>query len=475
MVDVIIPAVFVLYIIGVLALGTYSGKGLKTFDQFSVMGRGAIGPLIVATLAGTIIGAGATLGTSGSANSQGITAIITLAIPWGLTLAVTSYLGNPLWEIGKDADAHTLGDAAGHYYGKPTQLTIGLLGVIMVVPALGAQVAAAGSVFSAVLPFTYNQAVIIGGAILIVYSTIAGMRGVVMTDWLQFVTLMLIIPGTALFLLFTVGIDSVAQSADPSAFDWTGGRTLFNLVSFAALIFASETLAPYYVGRLFAGNDRPGKRGYVAALTSTTYMISAIGLGMMGLVVLPEVTGESIIPQMLVESLPGIVGAVGAAALFAVLMSSSDSALNAVAVILVRDFYKLFAEPDDRTQLQLGRIATAVIGVLAVVAAIAVPSVLDLLVLGYYYWAPTVLIVVSLMLLTKRANFTPYTPPVAMLGTAAFVTIWYAVGQPYGIEPFLPAVGVNVVLLVGYHYLSKTVALVPSGEETVVAAGQTAD
>lgn len=473
MVDPIIPVIFVAYILLVLGVGLYSGKGLRKFSDFSVMKRSAIGPLIVATMSGTIIGAGATLGTSGTGNTSGLTAILVLAIPWGLTLAATTYLGNPLWDIGEKANAQSLGDAAGYFYGKPTQLTVGLLGLVMTVPALGAQLVAAGTVFEAVLPITFNTAVIASGAVLILYSAVAGIRGVIITDWLQFSVLMLIIPGTALFLLFTVGIDTAIQAAEPAQLNPLGDRSILNFIAFVLLIFGSETLAPYYIGRLYAGDERPGRRGYLAAFTSTTYMISAVAIGFIGIAVLPSVTGQSIIPQMLVQYLPPWIGALGAAALFAVLMSSSDSVLNADSVIVVRDFYNVFGEPDDQAQLRIGRYVTAIIGVLAVVSALAIPGVIDLLIVGYFYWAPTVLFIVSIMLITKSRTFTPYTPPVAMLGTAVFVTAWFVAGQPYGLNPFLPGLGVNIALAFGYHYLSKTVPFIPSGEDTIGEAGTT--
>lgn len=467
MVDPIISVVFVLYLISVVGLGLYAGKGLDEFGDFSVMGRSAVAPLIIATLSGTFIGAGATLSTSGTASTRGITAIITLAIPWGVALAITSYLGDSLWEIGNEIDAHTLGDAAGYFYGKPTQLMIGLLGIIMITPVLAAQLAAVGNLFSTLLPLTYTSAVIIGGAVVIIYSAVAGMRGVIITDWFQFVVLMLVIPGLAVYLTFTVGMDTVTQSVSSSTFNWLGGRSLFNLLSFIALICTAEILTPYYIGRLFSSDSSPSRRGYVAAFSTTTYMICAIGLGLLGLVILPEAAGENIIPRMLVEVLPGPIGAVGIAALFAVIMSASDSILNAAAVVIVRDFYRLFADPSDSDQLRITRIVTVVIGVLAVGGALLLPSVLGLLELGYYYWAPTVLVVVVPMILTKRQNFMPYAPPVAMFGTALFITAWFVSGTPYGLNPLFPAFIVNTVLLASTHYLSKFANLGSVSEDEI--------
>lgn len=467
MVDPLITGVFVLYLVAVVSLGLYSGKGLDKFEDFSVMGRSAVAPLIIATLSGTFIGAGATLSTSGTASTVGITAIITLAIPWGIALALTSYFGDYLWEIGVEIDAHTLGDAAGHFYNKSTQFMIGILGMIMLTPVLAAQLAAVGNLFSTLLPLTYTSAVILGGVVVVLYSAIAGMRGVIITDWLQFVILMLVIPGLALYLTFTVGMDTVVQSVDSSTFDWSGGRTPFNLLSFIALIGLAEILTPYYVGRLFSSDSPPSKRGYVAAFSTTAYMICAVGLGLIGLTILPGAAGENIIPQMLIQVLPGPIGAIGIAALFAVIMSASDSILNAAAVIIVRDLYSLFGNPDDIDQLRMTRITTVVIGALAIGGAILLPSVLGLLELGYYYWAPTVLVVTIPMVVTQRRNFTPYAPPIAMLGTALFITVWFATGTPYGLNPLFPAFVVNGLLLVGVHFASKATGLGDSSEKKV--------
>lgn len=418
---------------------------------------------MIATLSGSIIGGGATLGTSGVANTTGLAAIFLYAIPWSLTLVITGYLGNPLWEIGKKTNAQTLGDAAGQIYNDSTQFSVGVLSILITMPSVAAQLVAAGTVIGPILDIPYDLAVIIAGIVIVIYATISGIRGVIMTDWLQFTVLMIVIPGLSLYLIYTVGFGDVVSTVDPEMFDLSGGRTPTNLIGFMILITVSSAISPSYVARLFASNEKPGKRGYIAAGTTFTYMICSIMIGFIGTTILTNVTGESIIPQMLIQYLPPWIGGVGVAALLAVLMSSSDSLLNASAVVAVRDFYNLFATVESRTELILGRAITLIIGAISILFAIAIPGVVDLLVLGYNYWAPAVMILMGVMLLTKKQNVTPYTPPVAILGTAVFVTIWYALGNPTSLDVFFPAVSVNLLLIGGYHFLSKNINFIPSG------------
>lgn len=453
--SMIVPVVFVIYVLVTVFIGTFSGKGLDNFDEFAVMNRKATAPLIIATLSGTIIGAGATLGTSGMANSSGLVAIFALAIPWGLTLLITGYLGNPLWELGKKIGANTLGDVTGHFYGKPSQVTIGLLGLLMTLPALGAQLVAAGKIFSSIMPISYTAGVLIAGATIILYCTIAGMRGVIITDWIQFVTLMLVIPATALYLTYTVGMQNVVTALEPKYFSWHSDWSISTLISLAVLMCLSEIICPWHAGRLLAGDKPPSKRAMFASITSVTYMICAVMIGLIGVKVLPEVTGESIIPQMLVKYLPAPIAAAGAAALFAVLMSSSNSILNAESVILVCDIWGVFKKLDNKKQLFLGRIFTIVFGGIAIIFALAIPGIIDLLILGYYFWAPCIIFCIGAMLLTKKRNFSPYAPPVAMIGTAIFIIVWHLLGNPYGWEPLFPSLIVNLILLLVTHYITK--------------------
>jgi len=453
--SLVVPVVFVIYVLVTVFIGTFSGRGLDNFDEFAVMGRKASAPLIIATLSGTIIGAGATISTSGMANSSGLIAIFVLAIPWGITLLITGYLGNPLWDIGKKIGASTLGGVTGHFYGRPSQVTMGFLGLLMTIPALGAQLVAAGKIFSTIMPMSYTMGVLIAGATIILYCTVAGMRGVIITDWIQFVTLMLVIPGTALFLTYSVGMDNVVVALDPKFLSWHSDWPISTLVSLAVLMCLSEVICPWHTGRLLAGDKPPSKRAMIASITSLTYMICAVMIGLIGVKALPKISGEAIIPQMLVSYLPAPIAAAGAAALFAVLMSSSNSILNAESVIVVSDICNVYKKLDDKKQLYLGRVFTIVFGILAIIFALAIPGVIDLLILGYYFWAPCIIFFAAAMLLTKKRNFSPYAPPVAMIGTAIFIVVWHFAGNPFGWEPLLPSLAVNLVLLLATHYLTK--------------------
>ncbi len=76
------------------------------------------------------------------------------------------------------------------------------------------------------------------------------------------------------------------------------------------------------------------------------------------------------------------------AAIISVVMSSADSFLNSAAVAFSNDVIRpLRRNPlSERAQLWLVRVANALVGILAVIVAIKIASVLDILIYAYHFW-----------------------------------------------------------------------------------------
>jgi SSS family solute:Na+ symporter len=117
--------------------------------------------------------------------------------------------------------------------------------------------------------------------------------------------------------------------------------------------------------------------------------------------------GSLAIPQIVQQIFPISVGAIILAALLAAIMSSADSLLTAGTSHFIKDFWleiihshKTF---DEKQLLRLSRISTVTLGVIALIIALSVPIIIDVLIYSYTMYTAGVFIPVIGGILWKKA------------------------------------------------------------------------
>ncbi len=215
-----------------------------------------------------------------------------------------------------------------------------------------------------------------------VYTLFGGLRAVVVTDALQAV---LMIGGSG--LIFWVGLGEIGgwqaltegleaarlrliKPADDGFLPWPG------ILGVILLGFYYWTLNQYFVQRALAARslDQGRKGALFGGLLKLPNVFLMILPGMIAVVLLPGLENpDRVFPTLAFELLPlGLRGLV-LAALLAAIMSSLDSALNAAASLLTMDFVKPIRPAiSERTLLYIGQGFTAL---LIVVAALYAPLI----------------------------------------------------------------------------------------------------
>lgn len=452
--------IFGLYMCLVLGCGMWAGKGIKDMDDFSVAGRNFSRWVIFATLSASFIGGGFSLGNAEKVFQFGLMNIVAL---WGFSLKEILVAKFIAVRMDNFSSAISVGDIMGRVYGKVAQIITGVFSVILCAGILGAQVGGIGYIVEVFLGVPQIWGIIIGIGIVILYSAFGGMKSVIMTDIIQFAVLSVGIPLTVFFGIKYVGGVSDLLTAIPKEkfYLFTDTKSFIVLLSLFLSFLLGETLVPPYVQRLLISNKK--EELYKGTLFSGLFSIPFFALtgfiGFIAFAINPEINPNLAMPFVIKTALPIGVKSLVIAAVVSIVMSSADSFLNASAVAFVHDVVAPIKKGlCAKRELFWGRITTVLTGIIAVIFAIKIKSVLDILLYSYNFWAPVILIPLIYALLGVKPSFKSFL--YSALSGIAGVFCWKVILKtPLGIDGLVIGVFCNfIVFYLHYTLFDKKTA-----------------
>jgi SSS family solute:Na+ symporter len=306
-----------------------------------------------------------------------------------------------------------------------------------------------GHIFNVFLDIKPIWGIVIGCGIVITYSTIGGMRAVVLTDVVQFFVLAIGIPLALVFGLTKLGGFSAIKAAAPAGhFSIPAeGMTIGAFLSLFLTFLLGETLVPPYVQRLFMAKDpkRTARGTMLSGIFSIPFFAITGAIGLVALSLDPKMDPNLAMPSVIRTVLPvGLRGLV-IAGVISIVMSSADSFLNGAATCFINDVAKpLWSSPvSKRRELLLAKLTNCLVGILAVIFAIKIKSVLDILIYAYNFWAPIIVVPLAAVLLGVRVTKAGF-----LAGTIAGIAgalIWnYLLKTPAGVEGLAIGVFCNI-------------------------------
>jgi SSS family solute:Na+ symporter len=444
------------YLLAILILGLWSGKGMKTLSDFSMSHRSYGSMVIFATLSASFIGGGFSMGNAEKVYLLGITNIVAL---WGFSLKEILVAKFIAPRTGNFPGVISVGDLMDRGYGKIGRIVSGFFSVFLCAGIVGAQVGAMGHIFNVFLDIRPIWGILVGCGIVITYSTIGGMKAVVLTDVVQFCVLAVGIPFTLIFGLMKLGGFSAIKAAAPAGhFSIPAeGMTVGAFVSLFLTFLFGETLVPPYVQRLFmAKNPKQTARGtMLSGIFSIPFFAITGAIGLVALSLDPEMDPNLAMPSVISTFLPAGLRGLVIAGVISIVMSSADSFLNGAATCCINDIVKpIWRNPvSKQRELLLAKLTNCLVGILAVVFAIKIPSVLDILIYTYNFWAPIIVVPLASVLLGVRVTRVGFL--VGTLAGAAGALAWnYLLKTPAGIEGLAIGVFCNFVFFVLANKLS---------------------
>lgn len=387
--------IVIVYLIAVLFIGLWAGRGMKGMKDFALAGK-SFGMLVIfATLSASFIGGGFSMGNAEKVFLIGVSNIVAL---WGFSIKeilVARYIAP---RMGQYPQAISVGDIMDQHYGWGARIFSGFFAIALCAGILGAQIGAMGYVFNLFLNVDRVWGILIGCSIVIAYSTIGGMRAVVWTDIMQFIVLAVGIPLTLHYGLQYVGGWQALTEQVPEAHLSLPSEplALLALLSLFLTFMLGETLVPPYLQRLLIGkSSKDVSRGSLLSGLFSIPFFAVTGLiGLVALVMQPDLDANLAMPYVIQEAVPPILQGIVAAAIVSIIMSSADSFLNSASIAFSNDIVAPLRKTplSVKAELRLTQWITLLVGVLSVIFALSIDSVIDILIYAYNFWAPTVLV-----------------------------------------------------------------------------------
>ena len=376
-IDYVIIAV---YMTGVLLIGSYFGKYVKSTGDLLLAGRSlpfwAIGMSIVVSDIGAvdlITGAGAAYGRGiAQANFDWIGSVPALLL--AAFIFVPYY-----WRAG----VYSLPEFIGRRYNQLTRWLLASVLLIFMIVTLSIMLWLSAEFLEEVLGWDFAVGIWVTAIIVGIYTVSGGLAAVVMTDVMQLVVMFI---GTAALVILSWwevgGWSGLSQTvlAQPGmtedyfrllqpnepGFEYPWPGVVFGL----GIVMSTG----YYVGNqavmqraLGARTEWDAKAGMLTAgVFKMMIPILVLLPGMAARAIVPDLEdGDAAIPTLINTLLPAGLKGLMFAAFFAALMSSVDSYLNSCVTIFTGDVYRpihqrLTGQPlSDRYGLVLGRAITA--------------------------------------------------------------------------------------------------------------------
>lgn len=428
--------VIVLYLAGMLAMGWWGMRRAKSKSEFLVAGR-RLGPgMYSGTMAAIVLGGASTIGGVGLGYQYGLSgAWMVFTIGLGL-LALSIFFSARIARL----KVYTVSEMLDLRYGGGRAGIIS--GVVMWAYTLMLAVTstiAYATIFDVILDMDRALSIILGGTIVVAYSTLGGMWSITLTDMVQFVVktigvLLLLLP---IAVVKAGGFSEMKAQLPTAYFDplGIGGETIFTYV----LIYTFGMLIGQDIWqRVFtARSDRVARYGgTVAGTYCLVYALAGAVIGTAAKVLYPDLAhADDAFATIVRDELPmGVRGLVLAAALAAV-MSTSSGALIACATVANNDIWSrlrgvVFREKDGEghDEVRGNRLFILIMGIAVVCTAIALNNVVEALTVAYNLLVGGLLVPILGGLLWKRGTVHGALASVTVGGLAVVgLMAWYGI------------------------------------------------
>ena len=389
--------VILAYLAVMLYIGYHSMKTVKTDEDFVLAGRNVGNIYIILSLFASFTGLSGLFGTPQYVYEYGIAGWW-----WWATFPIGVFImGMTMAKLLRRRMHVTLPDVVDvNHSSKAVRVAASLVTVWNYLAWTAGQVAGIVLVITTFTDLNGTAAVIVAYIIIVLFTLLGGFRAVVYTDSLQavlfLVVLGLVIP--AVLLLYYDVPEALAQTTSIDGFYKLFGSVPAGTMITWWLLAPAGFIDNMALQRVFAAKDEKSAKGNITAafLLMIIFGLILMFIGIMARFILPA--GSDPASAMLNLSqlvLPkGMLGLL-VAAFAGVAVSTASSTLLVCSSTLEQDVYSVLrntGKEKPASSLLVNRLFVVLVGLIALVLALKVPSVTQILMYGYSVYVPGLLL-----------------------------------------------------------------------------------
>ncbi len=464
--------IFSVYMLGVIGVGIWFLMRNKGVDDYYVGGR-KIGSLHIGlSVVATDVGGGFSIGLGGLGFVMGLS---------GSWMLFTGLLGAWLSAViliprVKKTEAldkfFTFPQFLGKFYSPKVVFLAGIISAVGYLGFTSSQILAGAILAEATfIPHLDRQtALIIMGAIVIVYTAMGGIKAVIYTDTIQWIILMagLVFIGIPIGYHSVGGISGIREVLPDAYFSLTN-------ISWQQLLNWAVTIIPiWFVGmtlyqRIYASRSikQAQRAWFIAGLFEWPVMaFMGVLLGLFARVAIAQgafeylgyteasdINAEMGLPLLLRTVLP--VGFMGLmmAAYFSAIMSTADSCLMASSGNFLTDILSRWINipESNRKFLAISQFLTLILGIIALLLATRMPNVLELMLYSYAFMVSGLFVPVMGALFLKKASSLAAFWAMLLGGGVTICLIILNLDLPLGLDPNIFGISTSFVVFLSIH------------------------
>lgn len=394
-VTIAILIAFAFYLILMIVIGVFSMKKTSSTEDFFLGGRGLNGWVAALSAQASDMSGWLLMGLPGSLYALGTGQI------W---IAVGLFVGTVLnWVLISKRlrrytivanNSLTLPEFFENRYHDKKKILLGISSVVIVIFFLvytASALSAGGKLFQTVFGGDYHVALLIGTAVILIYTFMGGFLAVCTTDFVQGMLMLagiLLVPIVAFFLikgnlneaLVSSGVENTDKFLNAFCNYSTGGKLSITEILSGLAWGLGYCGMPHILVRFMAvKNEKELKKSSVIAIVWVAIsLFFACVIGIVGRAFISPVleNSETVFIEMIKKvfikelSLP-FIGGVFLCGILAAIMSTADSQLLVCASSVSKDIYKNIIKTDaeDKKVLTISRITVLLVSVLAFIIA----------------------------------------------------------------------------------------------------------
>ncbi|HKQ43003.1 MAG TPA: sodium:solute symporter [Pseudonocardia sp.] len=455
--------VVLVYLAAMIAFGFWGRRRVQSQSDFLVAGR-RLGPMLYSgTMAAVVLGGASTIGGVGLGYQYGLSGMwLVVAIGVGILVLSLAFAGRI-----QRLRVYTVGQMLELRYGPGSSV---LSGVVMWAYTLMLAVTstiAYATIFAALLDLGKVPSILLGGTVVVIYSTLGGMWSITLTDFVQFA-----IKTVGIFFLLLPIVLSRAGG-------WAGLQAALPVDAFSLTAIGGGTILTYFVIYTFGlliGQDiwqrvftarSPGVArwaGTAAGVYCLLYGVAGAVIGMSAKVLLPNLdAADDAFAHVVEATMPALLAGLVLAAALSAVMSTSSGALIATATVFGQDILGKLRGHTANGDEHAGdsRWLVAGFGVVMIAIACLLQDVVAALTVAYDILVGGLLVPIIGGLVWRRGTGTGALAAMGV-GTVATLVTMFVVGDLYANEPVYVGLATGLVA-----YVAGSLAARPTDPEVL--------